>query len=234
MKKRTMLTVAGIVSIALLVGCSSDKSAATKLVGSAPAAVTPPKAESDPNPFDPAPKDNNAAVPAVSKAAEAEKPAPSANNDPPAKAQTPKASADSKPAPPPVQEQTRAPAQAPEAKKPASPPPKAEPPVQAPASGATSKPEQNPPAPAKPEEKAPAVADATAKAEPLFKSNCMVCHGEQLQGGMGPNISKVGERRTKEQLIDKITGGGKVMPAFKDTLKPEEIETLAAWLATKK
>jgi mono/diheme cytochrome c family protein len=91
------------------------------------------------------------------------------------------------------------------------------------------------PAAAKPEEKPPAVtADLAAKAEPLFKNNCMACHGDQLQGGGGPNISKVGERRTKEQLIAKINGGGKVMPAFKEILNAEEVEALAAWLATKK
>ncbi|MCR8632563.1 cytochrome c [Paenibacillus sp. N5-1-1-5] len=73
-----------------------------------------------------------------------------------------------------------------------------------------------------------------AKAEPLFKDNCMACHGDQLQGGAGPNISKVGERRTKEELIAKIQNGGKVMPSFKDAIKPEEVEALAAWLATKK
>jgi mono/diheme cytochrome c family protein len=93
------------------------------------------------------------------------------------------------------------------------------------------------PAPAQtpaPAEAKPTAAELAAKAEPLYKNNCLACHGDKLQGEIGPDISKVGGHRTKEQLIQKITGGGQVMPPFKEALKPEEVEALAAWLATKK
>lgn len=72
------------------------------------------------------------------------------------------------------------------------------------------------------------------KAEALYKSNCMTCHAENLQGDAGPNLQKVGARRTKEEIVGKLTRQGKVMPNFKDKLDGESIEALAVWLAAKK
>lgn len=68
----------------------------------------------------------------------------------------------------------------------------------------------------------------------LYKDNCMVCHGEGLKGDFGPNLTKVGSRKTKEQIVTQIMKGKGDMPPFGDSLKPEEVETLAAWLAAKK
>jgi mono/diheme cytochrome c family protein len=72
------------------------------------------------------------------------------------------------------------------------------------------------------------------KAEAIYKDNCLSCHGKTLEGEFGPNISKVGAKRSKDELIAKINNGGSRMPEFKDTLKKEEVETLALWLASKK
>lgn len=75
---------------------------------------------------------------------------------------------------------------------------------------------------------------ASLKAETLYKDNCMVCHGDKLQGDVGPALTKVGSRLTKEQLIAAINRGGKTMPPFQKTLKAEQIDGLAQWLSAKK
>jgi mono/diheme cytochrome c family protein len=83
--------------------------------------------------------------------------------------------------------------------------------------------------------KAPAPTTASnAKAEALFKDNCMACHGASLEGDFGPNLTKVGSRKTKEQIIAQITNGGENMPALGKKLDADAIETLAVWLAAKK
>ncbi|MCM3747198.1 cytochrome c [Paenibacillus pasadenensis] len=69
---------------------------------------------------------------------------------------------------------------------------------------------------------------------PLYKRNCMSCHGGSLQGSSGPNLQKIGSALTKDQLIETIRDGKGRMPSFGKRLKPEEIDKLATWLAEKK
>jgi mono/diheme cytochrome c family protein len=73
-----------------------------------------------------------------------------------------------------------------------------------------------------------------AQAQALFKDNCMSCHGAGLEGDFGPNLTKVGSRKTKDEIVQQINKGSGDMPPFQKALKAEEIETLAAWLAAKK
>jgi mono/diheme cytochrome c family protein len=73
--------------------------------------------------------------------------------------------------------------------------------------------------------------DDAAKA--LFKDNCMSCHGASLEGGFGPSLKKVGSQMSKADIAAQITNGGGGMTAFGKTLDAGQIETLAAWLATK-
>ncbi len=62
----------------------------------------------------------------------------------------------------------------------------------------------------------------------------MSCHGAGLAGDFGPNLTKVGSHKTKDEIATQILGGKGDMPPFKSALKSEEIEVLAAWLADKK
>ncbi len=73
-----------------------------------------------------------------------------------------------------------------------------------------------------------------AQAQVLYKDNCMSCHGAGLAGDFGPNLTKVGSHKTKDEIIAQILGGKGDMPPFKSALKSEEIEVLATWLADKK
>lgn len=77
-------------------------------------------------------------------------------------------------------------------------------------------------------------AAAAASAETIYKSNCMSCHGGNLEGKMGPGLQKVGGKLSKEQIAAKIQNGGGGMPTFKSKLKDEDIQALSVWLAEKK
>jgi cytochrome c551 len=65
----------------------------------------------------------------------------------------------------------------------------------------------------------------------LYQNYCISCHGNQLQGGQGPNIQKVGERLDEAEIVKRIQKGGGGMPPFQVTMKEEELKALAAWLA---
>ncbi|QGQ98602.1 hypothetical protein EHS13_28830 [Paenibacillus psychroresistens] len=80
----------------------------------------------------------------------------------------------------------------------------------------------------------PPVAVNSGAAEALFKQSCTSCHGVDLAGDFGPNLQKIGGKLTKAQITTQITNGGDAMPSFNKSLKAEEIQILAAWLAAKK
>ncbi|GIP24634.1 MULTISPECIES: cytochrome c [Paenibacillus] len=80
----------------------------------------------------------------------------------------------------------------------------------------------------------PKVTVNAGTAEATVKANCISCHGDQLEGKVGPNLQKIGSQMTNEQIFTTITKGNGNMPSFKDKLKPEEIANVAEWLAAKK
>lgn len=77
------------------------------------------------------------------------------------------------------------------------------------------------------------VLDAST-AEVLVKANCISCHGDQLQGGVGPNLQAIGSIMSPEEIYTLVSKGKGIMPGFKDTLAEEEIANVAQWLALKK
>jgi cytochrome c551 len=72
------------------------------------------------------------------------------------------------------------------------------------------------------------------EAKILYNNFCISCHGGNLTEVKGPNLEKVGERLTEEQIFKQIQKGGSGMPGFKVSMKEENIRTLARWLAAKK
>ena len=73
-------------------------------------------------------------------------------------------------------------------------------------------------------------------AEAIYKQKCISCHGDQLQGRIGPstNLTQVGGKLSRDQIVTQITNGGGGMPGFKGTLKEAEIDSLADWLSARK
>ena len=95
------------------------------------------------------------------------------------------------------------------------------------------------PAPAKQETPAPSgnqapagnTANATA-AEGLYKQSCASCHGVDLKGAVGPDLTKVGSKMTKDQILAQINNGKGAMPP--GLLKGADADAVATWLAAKK
>ncbi|MGP4067706.1 cytochrome c550 [Halobacillus sp. B29] len=74
---------------------------------------------------------------------------------------------------------------------------------------------------------------ANANPEEMFQSQCASCHGGNLEGGTGPNLTEVGSRYSAEEIQDIIVNGkGSAMPAGLYT--GEKAAALAEWLAEKK
>ncbi|ASF39934.1 cytochrome C [Halobacillus halophilus] len=72
-----------------------------------------------------------------------------------------------------------------------------------------------------------------ANPEEMFQSQCASCHGGNLEGGTGPNLTEVGSRYSAEEIQDIIVNGkGSAMPAGLYT--GEKAAALAKWLAEKK
>lgn len=73
------------------------------------------------------------------------------------------------------------------------------------------------------------------EAETIYRQHCLACHGDNMEGrGGNTNISKVGSRLSKEEIVSTITNGGNGMPGFGGQLSDQEITTLADWLSEKK
>ncbi|UQZ81203.1 Cytochrome c-551 precursor [Paenibacillus konkukensis] len=88
----------------------------------------------------------------------------------------------------------------------------------------------------KQEASAPALPDTplnSQAAEAIYKQSCIACHGNDLEGKIGPNLQKIGGKYSDKQLYGIVQNGRGGMPAFKSTLKDEEIVNLAKWLAEK-
>ncbi|MGG1517230.1 cytochrome c [Paenibacillus oryzisoli] len=75
---------------------------------------------------------------------------------------------------------------------------------------------------------------ASGDAQTVFKANCVACHGANLEGGVGPNLQKIGGKLSKDQITATVTNGKGAMPSFKGKLSDGDISSLATWLADKK
>jgi cytochrome c551 len=71
-------------------------------------------------------------------------------------------------------------------------------------------------------------------AEDVYEANCAACHGADLSGGAGPELSAVGANLSVDELKDVIANGRGGMPKFSGKLSDDEIQELSEWLAAKK
>ena len=88
---------------------------------------------------------------------------------------------------------------------------------------------------------ATATPDAFAASRATFMKNCKECHGEKgdggpvkLEDGTRLKVPSLREghalRHPDSDFLKQITKGGDGMPAFKDKLKPEEIDDLIRFI----
>lgn len=70
--------------------------------------------------------------------------------------------------------------------------------------------------------------------EELFKANCARCHGNNGEGGKGPNLTTEGKKAkwkdSDEKIVKQIQKGGFFMPSFRKKLTDEEIRSIAAYV----
>ena len=67
----------------------------------------------------------------------------------------------------------------------------------------------------------------------IFTANCGSCHtlaDAGTSGNVGPNLD--GAKPTREKVVTQVTNGGGAMPAFKDTLDPQQIQAVADYVSS--
>jgi ubiquinol-cytochrome c reductase cytochrome b subunit len=69
----------------------------------------------------------------------------------------------------------------------------------------------------------------------FYEHSCLNCHLIDGYGGRrGPDLSHIGDRLTKTDMIIRILNGGNNMPAFSNTLKPDEVDDLVMFLQSRR
>ncbi|MBI4742006.1 MAG: c-type cytochrome [Betaproteobacteria bacterium] len=74
-----------------------------------------------------------------------------------------------------------------------------------------------------------------ADVQALYKEHCLVCHGENRLGGVGPALLPENLERLRKPEALKVIRDGRVatqMLGFNEKLKPEESQQLADWIYT--
>ncbi len=74
-----------------------------------------------------------------------------------------------------------------------------------------------------------ALAGSPTRGESLFELNCAGCHGSGGVGFVGPNLQKVGTRRSDVSLIEQVTSG-KTLPMPQFQPDPQEMADLLSYL----
>ncbi|MBN6186935.1 cytochrome c [Aneurinibacillus sp. BA2021] len=70
-------------------------------------------------------------------------------------------------------------------------------------------------------------------AQAIFQGKCISCHGQNLEGGVGPNLTKVGSKyKSADEIKTVILKGRNGMPG--GLVSEADAKILADWLMTKK
>lgn len=68
----------------------------------------------------------------------------------------------------------------------------------------------------------------TAAGEDVYQNNCAMCHGADLSGGGGPELTGVGSKFSAEELEDIIVNGTGSMPP--QNVSGDDLDALVSWL----
>lgn len=75
---------------------------------------------------------------------------------------------------------------------------------------------------------------AAGDAQKIYNQHCSSCHGNNLEGKVGPKISDVGSRYSKEQILDILKNGKGNGAMPKGLISGDDADKVATWLAAKK
>jgi ubiquinol-cytochrome c reductase cytochrome b subunit len=86
-----------------------------------------------------------------------------------------------------------------------------------------------------PSEVVGATSGPVAEGALLFRSKgCLNCHLIGDNGGRrGPDLSRVADRITRDEMVIRISNGGRNLPSFASGLKPDELARLVNFLSTR-
>ena len=77
---------------------------------------------------------------------------------------------------------------------------------------------------------------SAGEGQKIYDQKCSSCHGGDLKGAVGPNLTKVGATYSKDEIADIIkngkTGDKGAMPPGMAT--GDDVDKVAEWLAAKK
>ncbi len=71
--------------------------------------------------------------------------------------------------------------------------------------------------------------EAGGGAEAIYANSCAACHGDDLSGGVGPDLNSVGASLSAEEIQDIILNGMGDMPPV--SVSEDEAAELAEWLS---
>lgn len=74
---------------------------------------------------------------------------------------------------------------------------------------------------------------ASTKPDEIYAQTCVSCHGDQLQGAVGPALKKVGSKYSEDE-IKNILQNGKEGGMPGGLVSGPQLEAVAKWLAEKK
>lgn|GEM_PF-1472939 len=70
------------------------------------------------------------------------------------------------------------------------------------------------------------------RGEELYKASCVVCHGPQGTGGIGPRLAGNPVLSNEQAFWKTVYEGRHVMPPLKDALTEQQMADIQAWLKT--
>lgn len=68
----------------------------------------------------------------------------------------------------------------------------------------------------------------TAAGEEIYQANCAMCHGADLSGGAGPELTDVGSKYSSDEIKDIVENGKGSMPA--QDVSGDDLDALVTWL----
>ncbi|MBT2665502.1 cytochrome c [Bacillus sp. ISL-4] len=77
-------------------------------------------------------------------------------------------------------------------------------------------------------EKTEETENASASPEDIYKQNCISCHGNAYQGGVGPALKGVGDRLSVDEVKNVITNGRGAMPS--GLVEEQNIDAMAEYI----